>query len=183
MAEKTLELLEKISQATESQTKLLAQLIQAMSGNTPPGAYSMGRLVGVAQNEMGQLVPAPGVEVTEDWLVMDFTAILAAGAPGAISAPAVTIGGAGHFDLVKITFTSTSPLFDFRIQAGDADKYLSQGGAWIPAVCMAGTAQLPYMILGKRRFTAKETITVEMRDQSTALNTVHLVFHGIRVFV
>jgi len=174
----TLKALQGMSEAIGVQTRMLGQLLNSLNG-----------LFGIQQSQagMGQLVPSPGVEVTEDWLVLPFdVGTLAGGTPGAIVPISLTIGKSGHFDLVKITHTATNNNFQIRILSGDSDKYLSQNptGGWVHILSLSGSAQLPYMILGKRRFVANESVTIEARDIGGAGNTnVQVVMHGIRVYL
>ena len=176
MDKDTLGAISQIAENITKQTRLIEGFLQGIGAAS---GYPQGQ-------GMGQLVPAPGVEVTEDWIEIPFNyPILAAGVPGALSIQSYTIGGSGHFDLVKITFVAGAANdFEMRIQSGDSDKYLSAGGAYIRINNTAGTAQLPYYILGKRRFSAREVITIEIRDVSGAGNTnIQIVLHGIRVYV
>jgi len=128
--------------------------------------------------EVGAIVPE--TEVTEDWQVYVVKVSLN---PSEVKKETLTVSSHGHFDLVKIIGNPQSG-YDVKIQDGNSNRYLSARAEWMPAEIIVGTPQLPYMLLGRRRFMANSTIVLEFRNRSTT-DPIDIVFslHGIKVFI
>jgi hypothetical protein len=137
--------------------------------------------------ELGRLTVTE--QVTEDWLQIPFRFV--AFASGATSVVTRTISGDGPFDLIEITYTSVDSQgnantnWRIRIKEGEAvGRALTQDSDFVDLVNTAGTASLPYIIKGRRRFRANIAIQVEATNThpGPATNTLELVLHGVKVF-
>lgn len=137
------------------------------------------------KQELGQIKVEENV--VEDWLQIPFRVEdLAAGATSVLTS---RVGGDGPFDLIEITHTAVNAggtsNNNFRILVRESEsvgRALSQDQAPIDAANTSGTAQLPYIIKGRRRFRSNITITVEITNTDATTNTIEVVLHGIKVF-
>lgn len=128
-------------------------------------------------------------EVTEDWLQIPFRFVaFAAGATGVLTR---TVSGDGPFDLVEVSYTSVDSSgaansdWRVRVKEGEAvGRALTQDSDFVDIGNTAGTAQLPYIIKGRRRFRANIAIQVEVTNTHAGppTNTLEFVLHGIKVF-
>jgi len=159
----------------------------------------LGNLLNNLGNELGQLRGEQAAmrkelaqlkveeNVVEDWLQIPFrVTTLGIGATSVLTS---RVGGDGPFDLIEITHTAVNAggnandNFRVIIREGESvGRALSQDQAAIDAANTSGTAQLPYIIKGRRRFRSNITITVEITNTDAAANTIELVLHGIKVF-
>lgn len=135
--------------------------------------------------ELGQIKVEENV--VEDWLQIPFR-VEALGA-GATSVLTSRVGGDGPFDLIEITHTATNAggtaNSNFRVVIREGEsvgRSLTQDQAPVDASNTSGTASLPYIIKGRRRFRSNITITVEITNTDATANTIELVLHGIKVF-
>ena len=128
-------------------------------------------------------------EVTEDWLQIPFRFVaFASGATGVLTR---TVAGDGPFDLVEVTYTSIdstgTPNTSWRVRVKEGEavgRALTQDAEYVDLTNTAGTAQLPYIIKGRRRFRANIAIQVEVTNvlAGPATNNLEFCLHGIKVF-
>jgi len=168
--------------------------------------YNFGAIPGLSENPCGPYGYGVDEYVTEDWIMIVFNATLSsvissAGSGFSGTTPTATaiqtVDATGHFDLIYMTEVNdpspggvASMPYKVRIQSGDQQDqgFMTMNNEFILNTMIAGTAQRPGFIGGRRRFRANTDIIVEFALINSAYPAVtdwtldvQLVMHGIKV--
>lgn len=107
------------------------------------------------------------------------TALTAVGA-SATSNLTVQISNDADFEVHKMTYVSTSAVFNIQVQDSSTSKLWFDRALRADAVL--GTAQRPSVLAIPRKVRANSALLVSLTDASGSTNTIMVTFHGYKVY-